>query len=113
MAGWSGLIRDAKPLLIINTSPKNQEASRTTMSIARIGTGADNCGSAPPMGLIASIRAVECFVHYRHNPQDPGSLSDNTVNTIYEDRRGKSLDRHHFRAEQAGPRHGPVFAIPA
>lgn len=39
-------------------------------------------------GLDRLEPASGTFVHYRHNPQDAGSLSNNIVTSIYEDRRG-------------------------
>ena len=34
------------------------------------------------------------FKNYRHDPEDPGSLADNAIASLYEDRRGMLLDRN-------------------
>ena len=39
-------------------------------------------------GLNKWDRATNKFTHYKHNPNDPNSISDNRVTDIYEDKSG-------------------------
>ena len=64
-------------------------------------------------GLDRLDPATGSFIHYRHDARDEGSLSSNTVLTIFEDRQGNLWVGTACRPEQAGAGHGPVFALPA
>ncbi len=50
-----------------------------------VGTDGGGLNMAEPPASKADAAA---FVHFRHDPKDPGSIGDDVVTTLYEDRRG-------------------------